>query len=145
MEGKYILLVEDSQDDVDIVMRILKEHSFSDKAMAVSDGVEAMDYLLAKGRYVKRYPDNLPVAVMLDLKLPRMNGVELLRRIRADWRTKFIPVVMFTSSKQEQDILDCCIAGANSYIRKPDTFEKFTEAVIQIANYWLRWNETIQS
>jgi len=144
MESKYILLVEDSQDDVDIILRILKEHSFSEKAVAVIDGVEAIDFLLAKGKYLKRYPVTLPVVIMLDLKLPRMNGVELLQRIRADRRTKFIPVVMFTSSKQDRDVLDCYTAGANSYIRKPDTFEKFTEAVIQIANYWLQWNEITQ-
>lgn len=139
MSKKSILLVEDSPDDVQLTKRSFKQNNITNELKVVNDGVEAMEYLTqacaAGGAEV------LPTVVLLDLKLPRMDGLEVLRRIRADDRLKRLPVVILTSSKEEQDILKSYDLGANSYIRKPVNFEQFNEAVRQLGLYWLLLNE----
>ena len=139
MNKKTILLVEDSPDDVQLTKRSFLQNNISNELKVVNDGVEAMDYLIqacAPGG-----PGVLPTVVLLDLKLPRMDGLEVLRRIRADDRLKRLPVVILTSSKEDQDILKSYDLGANSYIRKPVSFEQFNEAVRQLGLYWLLLNE----
>ena len=139
MSKKFILLVEDNPDDVQLTKRSFKQNNITNELKVVNDGVEAMEYLTqactAGGSEV------LPTVVLLDLKLPRMDGLEVLRRIRADDRLKRLPVVILTSSKEEQDILKSYDLGANSYIRKPVSFEQFNEAVRQLGLYWLLLNE----
>ena len=140
MNGK-ILLVEDNPDDVELTMRALKKHNISNRVEVVGDGAEALDYLFCTGTYADRDPNELPAVVLLDLKLPKIDGLEVLKRLRADKRTKLIPVVILTSSKEEQDVVNGYKFGANSYVRKPVDFVQFNEAVRQLGLYWLLLNE----
>ncbi len=141
MDKKIILLVEDNLDDVDLTVRALKKGNILNEIVVVRDGVEALDYLFGTGVYAGRDLSIMPTVVMLDLKLPKIDGLEVLRYIRADERTKFLPVVILTSSREEQDMLNGYRLGANSYIRKPVDFAQFTEAVHQLKLYWLILNE----
>lgn len=141
MEDKVILLVEDNPDDEALTLRALKKNNISNGVVVARDGVEALDYLFATGAYAARDPRALPQVVLLDLKLPKLDGLEVLRRVRAHERTKLLPVVILTSSKEEQDRLEGYSLGANSYIRKPVDFSQFTEAVRQLGLYWLVLNE----
>jgi len=140
MKLKTILLVEDNPDDVRLTRRALKQNNITNDLVVMNDGVEAVDYL------IKTVTDGgqgvLPTVILLDLKLPRMDGFEVLRRIRADERLKRLPVVVLTTSKEDLDILKSYDLGANSYIRKPVDFEQFIEAVRQLGLYWLLLNET---
>ena len=138
---RSILLVEDNPDDAELTLCALQKHALIDSVVVAHDGVEAMDYLLAQGAYAGREPETFPRLVLLDLKLPRLNGLELLRRLRAEPRTSALPVVVLTSSKEEKDIAESYRCGANSYIRKPVDFERFIEAVRQVEQYWLTLNE----
>ncbi len=133
MKTKSILLVEDNPDDVQLTRHALLKNNITNQLVVASDGVEALDYL--------RRSEDTPALILLDLKLPRMNGVEVLQAIRADARLQLLPVVMLTSSKEEQDIVRSYTKGANSYVRKPVDFEQFTEAVRQLGLYWLLLNE----
>mgnify|MGYP001440937760 CR=1 FL=1 len=135
MTEKTILLVEDSPDDVELTLRAFRKHHIENPLVVARDGVEALDYLFGAG------DDPPPVVILLDLKLPRVAGLEVLRRIRGDHRTRLLPVVVLTSSKQEEDVVASYSLGANSYIRKPVDFEQFTEAVRQLGLYWLLLNE----
>ena len=141
MEEKIILLVEDNPDDVDLTLRALKKNNIINKVIIAKDGVEALDYLHGTGRYAGRDAKELPVVIMLDLKLPKMNGLEVLRNIRQDELTRLIPVVILTSSAEQKDVVEGYRLGANSYIRKPVDFEQFVEAVKILGLYWTLWNE----
>lgn len=141
MEEKIILLVEDNPDDVDLTLRALKKNNITNKVIIAKDGVEALDYLHGTGMYVGRDVKELPVVIMLDLKLPKMNGLEVLRNIRQDELNRLIPVVILTSSAEQEDVVEGYKFGANSYIRKPVDFEQFVEAVKILGLYWTLWNE----
>lgn len=137
-----ILLVEDHPDDEELTRLAFKECKFANELVVVRDGQEALDYLFATGKYSDRDVCDQPQVVLLDLKLPKVDGLEVLHRIRADERTKCLPVVILTSSKQEQDMVAGYSLGANSYIQKPVDFNQFIDAVRQLGLYWLVLNET---
>jgi len=141
MDKRIILLVEDNPDDEALTMRALKKNKIVNEVVVAHDGVEALDYLFGRGMYASRDMSVLPQLILLDLKLPRIDGLEVLRCLRADDRTKLFPVVILTSSKEEQDLLNGYSFGANSYIRKPVDFSQFGEAVRQLGLYWLVLNE----
>ena len=141
MDDRIILLVEDNPDDEALAVRALKKNNLPNELMVVRDGVEALDYLFGTGPYLGRDMSRMPAVILLDLKLPKIDGLEVLRRLRADERTKLLPVVILTSSKEEQDLLNGYSLGANSYIRKPVDFIQFSEAIRQLRLYWLILNE----
>jgi len=141
-KGKAILLVEDNPDDADLALRALKKNKILNDVVHARDGVEALDYLFGTGAFQGRNVEDLPAVVLLDLKLPRIDGLEVLRRLRADPRTRITPVVILTSSKEDRDIVEGYSSGANSYIRKPVDFAQFTESVRQLGLYWLVLNES---
>lgn len=141
MNDKVILLVEDNPDDEALTLRALQKNNISNEVVVARDGAEALDYLFATGAHRGRDPRNLPTVTLLDLKLPKIDGLEVLRRLRADERTKLLPVVILTSSNEEQDRIRGYSLGANSYVRKPVDFSQFTEAVRQLGLYWLLLNE----
>ncbi|MFQ5964146.1 MAG: response regulator [Candidatus Scalinduaceae bacterium] len=143
MKDKIILLVEDDPDHIELTMRAIERHNVENGVVVARDGVEALDYLFGTGKYVDRDTSIMPVVILLDLKLPKIDGLEVLRRIRNDERTKLIPVVILTSSDEEKDIVQGYNLGANSYIRKPMDFGQFTEAVRQLRLYWLLLNEPL--
>lgn len=136
-----ILLVEDNPADAELTMRALKKNNLANHVMRVSDGEEALDFLFARGAFSERKVENGPKLILLDLKLPKLNGLEVLRAIRSDPRTLVFPVVMITSSKEEQDIVTSYRLGVNSYIVKPVDFEKFVAAVREVGMYWLLLNQ----
>lgn len=138
---KYILLVEDNPDDVALTLRALKKHNIGNEVVVMEDGAQALDFIFATGEHAGRDVGHLPEFVMLDLKLPKVSGLEVLKRIRADERTAMLPVVIFTSSKEERDLAEGYSLGANSYVRKPVEFDEFAEAVHQLGLYWLILNE----
>jgi two-component system response regulator len=141
MREKVILLVEDNLDDELLTLRALKKNNVTDEVVVARDGAEALDYLFATGEYAGRDTSVMPQLILLDIKLPRIDGLEVLRCLRADERTRLVPVVILTSSKEVQDMLDGYGSGANSYIRKPVNFEQFVWAVEQLKLYWLSLNE----
>jgi two-component system response regulator len=141
MDGLTILLVEDNPDDEVLTLRALRQNNIMNTVDVVRDGAEALDYLFCQGTHKTRDPSQKPAIVMLDLKLPKLDGLEVLRRIRSDQRTHLMPVVILTSSKEEQDLINGYSLGANSYIRKPVDFKQFVSAVGQIGLYWLVLNE----
>ena len=141
MYDKTILLVEDNPDDEELTLRALKKNNILNPVVVMRDGAEALDYLFCQGAYAERDANQHISVILLDLKLPRIEGLEVLKRLRANERTRLLPVVILTSSKEEQDLISGYRLGANSYIRKPVDFEKFVEAVRQIGLYWLMVNE----
>lgn len=143
MKDRIILLVEDSPDDVDLTLRALKKSNVLNEVVVVRDGAEALDYLFATGTYSGRDSTVMPEVVLLDLKLPKVDGLEVLRQIRADERTKLLPVVILTSSNEQRDVVESYKLGANSYIRKPVDFDQFIESVRQLGLYWLVLNESV--
>ncbi|UXX80107.1 response regulator [Reichenbachiella carrageenanivorans] len=142
LEMADIVLVEDNPNDAEITIRSLKKHNLANKLIWLKDGVEALDYLLAKGTYASRDPKKLPRVVFLDLKLPKIDGMEVLEEIRNNELTKKIPVVVLTSSKEEQDVVKTYNLGVNSYIVKPVEFENFAKAIAEVGFYWLVTNTT---
>jgi len=138
---RAILLVEDNPDDVELTLRALKQHNIKNEITVVHDGTEALDYLFAIGAYADRDKSAMPAVVILDLKLPKVDGFEVLQRMRADERTKLTPMVILTSSKEEKDKINGYKLGANSYVRKPVDFTQFIEAARQLGLYWLVINE----
>ncbi len=141
MKTKHILLVEDNPDDVKLTLRALKKSNILNEVIVVEDGVEALDYLFGTGKFTGRDMSVMPQVVLLDLKMPRMDGLEVLHRIRSDERTKLLPVVILTTSSEDKDRVESYKLGANSYIRKPVDFNQFAEAVLQLGLYWLVLNE----
>jgi len=142
MDTRPILLVEDNPDDVALTLRAFRKNRIVNDVVVARDGVEALDYLFATGSYSERDAADAPAIVLLDLNLPRLDGVEVLRRMRADERTQLLRVVVLTSSKEETDVVRSYTHGANSYIRKPVNFDSFMSAVGQLGLYWLLLNET---
>ncbi len=142
MNTKTILLVEDNPDDEILTIRALKKSNILNEVMVVRDGVEALDYLFGTGPYAGKDSNPLPQLILLDLKLPKVNGLEVLERVRTHERTRLLPVVILTTSDQERDLVDSYRLGANSYIRKPVDFNQFVEAVKQLGLYWLVLNES---
>jgi two-component system response regulator len=141
MKNKTILLVEDNPDDVELIMRSFKKHNVSNDVVIARDGQQALDYLFGTGEYTGRNLSSMPAVILLDLKLPKIDGLEVLRRLRADERMELVPVVIVTSSKEEQDLINGYKLGANSYVRKPVDFLQFSEAARQPGLYWLLLNE----
>jgi CheY-like chemotaxis protein len=141
MSDKSILLIEDNPDDEELSIRALKTHNIGNRLVVMRDGAEAIDYLFGTGSHAGQNTAALPALVLLDLKLPKVDGLEVLRRIRANPATKRLPVVVLTCSKEDQDLLSSYDIGANSYIRKPIDFHRFSEAVRQLGLYWLVLNE----
>jgi two-component system response regulator len=142
MDGK-ILLVEDNPDDVELTLRAFRQNNILNDVIIAKDGAEALDYLTATGVYAGRDVLDLPVVVLLDLKLPRIDGLEVLKQIRTNEITRLLPIVILTSSNQEQDVVAGYKFGANSYVRKPVDFVKFIDAIRSLGLYWLIWNEPV--
>ena len=141
MEDKVILLVEDNPDDVALTIRAFRKSDISNKIIVAKDGVEALDYLFGTGMHAGRDMKDMPVVILLDLKLPKIDGLEILKNIRQNEFTRLLPVVILTSSVEEMDMINGYKLGANSYIRKPVDFNQFSEAMKLLGLYWLVWNE----
>ena len=141
-KGDTILLVEDNPDDVELTLRAFKKNNIANGVAIARDGAEALDYLFGTGVHADRDTNDMPRIILLDLKLPKVDGLQVLERLRADERTELIPVVILTSSKEENDLVSGYKSGANSYVRKPVDFNQFVEAVHQIGLYWLLINES---
>lgn len=140
---KIILLVEDNPDDAKLTLRAFKQSNIANPIVVVRDGVEAVDFLFGRGAYSGRSGKPLPMLIVLDLKLPKLDGHAVLREMRADERTKLLPVVIMTSSKEERDVVASYALGANSYVRKPVDFAEFAEAAKLLGIYWLMLNQPI--
>lgn len=136
-----ILLVEDSQDDIDLTLHTLRQEKLANHIFVVRDGEEALDFLFCSGRYTDRNAERMPRLVLLDLKLPKVDGMEVLRQLRADQRTHLLPVVIMTSSKEERDVANSYHLGVNSYIQKPMDFDQFRQTVKTVGMYWLLINQ----
>jgi CheY-like chemotaxis protein len=141
MEHRYILLVEDNPDDELLTVRALKKSKILNRIEVVRDGAEALDFLFGEGKYSQRNGSELPQVILLDLKLPKLNGLEVLKRIRSSEKTALLPVVILTSSDEERDLINSYKLGANSYVKKPVDFSQFSEAVRQLGLYWLILNQ----
>lgn len=141
MKDRIILLVEDNPNDEELTLRALKKSQILNRVIVVRDGAEALDYLFARGAHASRPASEVPQVILLDLKLPKIDGLEVLRAIRADDRTKLLPVVVLTSSLEDQDLIKSYGLGANSYVRKPVDFLQFVDAVKQLGLYWLVINQ----
>lgn len=139
-----ILLVEDNMNDAELTIRALKKNNLTNELTHVRDGAEALDFIFAQGRYFDRKMDDFPNVIILDLKMPKVNGIEVLRRIKSDERTKKIPVVMLTSSKEDPDIQECYRLGVNSYVVKPVEFNHFVKAITDLGLYWMILNQPPQ-
>lgn len=142
VKSKTILLVEDNPDDEALTLRALKKNNILNEVVVARDGVEALDFLLCRGAWADRDAADTPAVILLDLKLPKVDGLEVLKQMRAHEATHLYPVVILTSSKEERDLVDGYRLGANSYIRKPVDFAQFTDAIGQLGLYWLVLNET---
>jgi two-component system response regulator len=138
---KFILLVEDNPDDEDLTLRALAKHNLANGIVVVRDGAEAVDFLLCTGKYADRDPRDVPQIVLLDLNLPRLSGHEVLKRLRADERTRLLPVVVLTSSREDEDVINSYSLGANAYVRKPVSFDRFVDAVKALGLFWMVVNE----
>ncbi|MCJ7523645.1 MAG: response regulator [Candidatus Aminicenantes bacterium] len=141
MDPVEILLVEDNPADVELTLRALKKHNLTNKVQVVNDGAQALDYLFGSGAFAGRKKPKQPKVIFLDLKLPKVDGREVLKRIKADARTRIIPVVVLTSSQEESDIVESYKLGVNSYVVKPLDFDKFAEAVAELGLYWVLLNQ----
>lgn len=141
MNEKVILLVEDNPDDEELTLRALRRASVVNDIVVVRDGREALDYLFATGAHAERDPARSPSVVLLDLKLPKLNGIDVLKSMRNDSRTALVPVVVLTSSSEDEDMLQSYSCGANSYVRKPVDFADFSDAVTQLGVYWMLHNQ----
>jgi two-component system response regulator len=142
--NKTILLVEDSPDDEELTIRALERNHIANKVVVARDGQEALDYMFAAGQWAARDIEDIPSVILLDLHLPKIDGLEVLQRIRADPRTRLTPIVILTSSMEQQDLIQGYGLGANSYVRKPVEFDEFVKAVGQLGIYWLMINEVPQ-
>lgn len=142
MSDRVILLVEDNPNDEELTLRAFKKSNILNPIVVARDGVEALDYLFSRGMYANRDPAAVPQLILLDLKLPKVDGLEVLKAMRSDDRTRLLPVVVLTSSREEQDIIQSYSLGANSYVRKPVDFAEFLDAARQLGLYWLILSET---
>lgn len=140
--NRHILLVEDNPDDVALALRALKRNHIANEVVVANDGVEALDFLFCRGAHADRNPEDLPEVVLLDLKLPKIQGLEVLQQIRANEQTRLLPVVVLTTSSEDRDVIESYRLGANSYIRKPVDFDQFTEAIRHLGMYWLVLNQS---
>ena len=138
---KTILLVEDNPDDEELTIRSLRKAKIGNDIHVARDGSEALEYLFHEGKYADMAPNGLPAVILLDLKLPKLSGIDVLKRVRADSRTSLVPVVVLTSSSEEYDMIESYREGANSYVRKPVDFAAFAEAVTQLGIFWIFHNE----
>jgi two-component system response regulator len=143
MSERTILVVEDNPDDEEFTLRALHQANVSNEIVVTRDGREALDYLFGEGQYAGRDLDSMPAVILLDLKLPKLNGIEVLKRVRAEAATRFIPVVVLTSSSEDEDMLNSYHSGANSYVRKPVEFGAFASAVAKLGVYWMLLNEPV--
>jgi two-component system response regulator len=141
MKNATILLVEDNPDDETLAVLALKKNKLGNKIFVVRDGAEALDFLFCTNKYADRDPHDMPQLILLDIKLPKMDGLEVLRRLRADKRTQLLPIIILTSSKEEQDLIRAYKSGVNSYVRKPVDFTQFADAIRELGLYWLTLNE----
>lgn len=141
MTTKAILLVEDTPDDAELTIMSLKRSGLLNEVVLAEDGLEALDYLFGKGRYAARDSEDTPALILLDIKMPRLDGIEVLQRLRADERTRLLPVVMLTTSTEDSDLARAYEAGANAYVRKPVSLAEFQEAVRQLGLFWILTNE----
>lgn len=137
-----IILVEDSLEDADLIMRSLKKNNLSNNVVHLKDGAEALDFMFAKGEYANRNMLDKPKVILLDLKMPKIDGLQVLRELKSDARTKSIPVVIMTSSREDRDVIDSYELGVNSYVVKPVSFENFAKAVADLGLYWLMINQS---
>ena len=140
-QKNVLLLVEDNPDDEELTLLAFEQSAIANEVVVAHDGVEALDYLFSTGMYADRNPSLMPALILLDLQLPRINGLEVLQRLRADPRTKLVPVVILTTSNEQQDLINSYSLGCNSYIRKPVDYDQFMTAVQQLGMYWLLINE----
>src|ERR1044071_2800044 len=145
MSSRRILLVEDNANDEYLTLRALNKHNVANDVLVAHDGVEALDFLFGTGSHEGRDTRELPLVILLDLKLPKVDGLEVLRRVRADERTKLLPVVILTSSNEERDVINGYKLGTNSYVQKPVDFSAFVDAVGQLGIYWLMLNQPLPS
>jgi two-component system response regulator len=143
MPVKIILLVEDNADDEELTTRALRKANIANEIVVTRDGKEAIDYLFGQGAYEGRDLSSMPAVILLDLKLPKLSGLDVLRRVRADPRTKLVPIVVLTSSSEDEDMLKSYESGANSYVRKPVEFGAFVNAVSQLGIYWMLLNQAV--
>lgn len=141
MSSKTILLVEDNPDDEELTLRALRENTIGNPVVVVRDGMEALDFLFCRNAYADRDPNDQPRLILLDLKIPKLDGLEVLRRLRADPRTRLLPVVILTSSQEEQDLIESYRSQVNSYLRKPVDYNQFVETIRELGLYWLGLNE----
>ena len=145
MEEKTILVVEDNPDDEALMLRALRKNGIVNEIVVAHDGVEALDYLFGEGQYARRKVEDVPELILLDLKLPKIDGLDVLRRLRDDDRTKYVPVVVLTTSSEQRDIVESYNLGANSYVTKPVDFGEFMEATRQLGTYWLLLNRSVSA
>lgn len=143
MNKKIVLLVEDNPDDEELTLMAFEQTKIVDEVVVLRDGAEALDYLFKTGKYANRDLNDMPAVILLDLKLPKIDGLEVLRRLRADERTQFLPVVVLTTSKEDQDVTNGYRLGCNSYVRKPVDFTEFINTAQQLGLYWLSLNEPL--
>ncbi len=141
MQNKVVLLVEDNPDDEALTLRALRKHNLANEIVVARDGQQALDYMFGEGEYANRDCSQLPQVILLDLKLPKVDGLQVLKKLRQNDQTRYVPIVVLTSSSQEQDMMQSYDLGANSYVRKPVDFEQFLEAARQLGLYWLVLNE----
>ena len=142
MHEKIILLVEDNPDDEELTIRSLRKANIANEIVIARDGTEALDFLFCTGEHTGRDPTRMPTVMLLDLKLPKLNGIDVLRQMRADARTALIPVVVLTSSSEDEDMMQSYQSGANSYVRKPVDFKAFADAVTQLGIFWMLYNQS---
>ncbi|MGA9097730.1 MAG: response regulator [Methanotrichaceae archaeon] len=138
-----IIIVEDDPNDAELITRILRKHNLANKLVLLKDGAEALDFLFGKGSFIDKYDDGSPKVILLDLKLPKVNGIEVLRKLKSDERTRKIPVVILTSSREDRDLKDAYDLGVNSYVTKPIKFDEFAKVVADLGMYWMLLNKSL--
>jgi CheY-like chemotaxis protein len=142
-EELEIIIVEDDPNDAELITRALRKHNLANKLVLLKDGAEALDFLFDKGSFPDKYDDGYPKVILLDLKLPKVNGIEVLRKLKSDERTKKIPVVILTSSREDRDLKDAYDLGVNSYVTKPIKFDEFAKVVSDLGMYWMLLNKSL--